>query len=132
MNRLFLSRRNLFTLIHKLDRVRDGDFSSCSIVKYDDRHPKYPQTMDSIIVEAVENEEYYDRPAGNIQVRDQSAVEYMAEVSLELKNLRVRHSTVLEDNVRRQYERSHICQQLYNYGLMLDSAGNVVPLPTRK
>lgn len=71
MNRIFLSRRNLLTLLSKLDRVKEGDFSACTIVKRDTAHPKYPQTIDEIVVTAIEDEDYYiDRCAGAVHPLD--------------------------------------------------------------
>ena len=62
---LYLSRRNLQTLINKLDRRKAGGDTQGSIVKYDDKHPTYAATMPACIVVAVEDEEYYtDRHPG--------------------------------------------------------------------
>lgn len=54
MHRVYLSRRNISTLISKLDRVKAGDFSACTIYKCDNEHAKYPQTMEQVAVSAVE------------------------------------------------------------------------------
>ena len=40
--RVDLSRRNLLALLSKLDRVKAGETSACTIVKHDDQHPKHP------------------------------------------------------------------------------------------
>ena len=65
--RVFLSRRNLLALLSKLDRVKAGEHSYCTLEKNDTQHQKYPQTMPSIVVTAVEDEDYYtDRGAGEI------------------------------------------------------------------
>ena len=62
---VFLSRRNLQTLLNKLDRVKGGGTSLRTIIKYDRVHPVYPQSHDAIQVTAVEDAEYYiDRAAG--------------------------------------------------------------------
>jgi hypothetical protein len=68
MKQVYLSRRNLLTLLAKLDRNRDMPGSSqCTIIKNDNNHPKYPQSMKHIQVTAVEDEDYYvDRPAGEM------------------------------------------------------------------
>lgn len=67
MDRIYLSRRNLQTLLNKLNRRADGGDTHCAIVKSDTVHPKYAQTMDSIIVIAVEDDEYYsERSAGAV------------------------------------------------------------------
>jgi hypothetical protein len=56
---VFLSRRNLTYLLKKLDRVKNGENSACTIIKRDDQHPVYPQTMAALIVTALEDEDYY-------------------------------------------------------------------------
>lgn len=57
--RVYLSRRNLLTLLSKLDRRAAGEDTQCAIAKNDNTHAKYPQTMASIEVYAVEDDEYY-------------------------------------------------------------------------
>jgi len=67
MQQIFLTRRNLTTLLNKLDRPE----SHKTIIKRDNLHPKYPQTMSECIVTAVEDEEYYtDREPGPINPLD--------------------------------------------------------------
>lgn len=69
--RVVLSRRNLLTLLSKLDGVKAGEPSFCTLVKHDTKHPTHPQTHLSITVSAVEDEDYYvDRPAGAIRESD--------------------------------------------------------------
>ena len=69
--RLFLSRRNLLVLLSKLDRVKNGGESACTIIKRDDTHKKYPQSHPSIVITAVEDEEYYsDRGPGLMHPKD--------------------------------------------------------------
>jgi hypothetical protein len=64
---IYLSRRNLLTLLNKLDRQKAGGLSACTIIKNDTAHPTYPQTMTSINVVAVEDDDYYsDRDAGAV------------------------------------------------------------------
>lgn len=58
MNTVYLSRKNLLDLLAKLDGVKEGFPSNCTIVKHDVKHPKYPCSDDTIIT-AVEDEEYY-------------------------------------------------------------------------
>ena len=71
MQHLFLSRRNLLTLLSKLDRTAAGDRSGCTIVKQDTVHPYYPST-DVIAVTAVEDEDYYtDRRPGRVHPADE-------------------------------------------------------------
>jgi hypothetical protein len=62
---IYLSRRNLLALLSKLDRKAAGEESYCTIIKRDNLHDKYPQSMSSCRVTAVEDEEYYTtREAG--------------------------------------------------------------------
>jgi hypothetical protein len=71
MVRVYLSRRNLRTLLSKLDREQKGEQTFCTIVKQDMTHPKYP-CSDVVIVTAVEDAEYYsDRPAGEMFPADE-------------------------------------------------------------
>jgi hypothetical protein len=74
MEHVYLTRRNLLTLISKLDRVKAGEESACTIVKTDTAHPKYP-CSDSIVVMAVEDEDYYtDREAGSVHPADEARI----------------------------------------------------------
>ena len=57
---VYLTRRNLQTLLNKLDR----EGSLCTIIKYDTTHPKYPCSKPTVVA-AVEDDEYYsERNAG--------------------------------------------------------------------
>jgi len=58
-SRVYLSRRNLLTLLAKLDKQHIGGETFRTIIKRDNKHPKYPQTMKEIEVVAVEDENYY-------------------------------------------------------------------------
>lgn len=64
--KIFLSRRNLLSLLNKLDRnLKDPGASQCTLLKCDNQHKVYPQTMPEILVTAVEDDQYYiDREAG--------------------------------------------------------------------
>lgn len=67
MVQLYLSRRNLLTLLAKLDRNRagEGEHSKCTLLKNDTKHPCFPASHPAIFVTAVEDEEYYvDREPG--------------------------------------------------------------------
>ena len=60
MEMIYLSRRNLLTLLAKLDQnAGGGEPSACALIKSDNQHPKYPQTMDRCLVQAIEDAEYY-------------------------------------------------------------------------
>jgi len=71
MQTVYLSRRNLKVLLSKLDRVRNGEASACTIIKQDTTHPVYP-CSDMIQVIAVEDADYYtDRQAGPMYPEDE-------------------------------------------------------------
>ena len=58
----------MLTLLAKLDSVANGEYSKCTIVKNDNQHKVYPQTMKSIEVCAVEDKDYYiDREPGFVK-----------------------------------------------------------------
>ncbi len=64
MIQLYLSRRNLRTLLAKLNRVAAGEQSACTLIKRDTVHPDYP-CSDVVKVTAIEDSDYYtDREAG--------------------------------------------------------------------
>jgi hypothetical protein len=57
-HKVFLSKRNIQTLLNKLDRNKHGDGgSACTLIKCDNLHAKYPQTMTECAVTAVEKPE---------------------------------------------------------------------------
>ena len=67
IHRVYLSRRNLQTLLNKLDRVKAGGESFCSIIKSDNQHSVYSQTLLDIQIVAIENEDYYtEREPGEV------------------------------------------------------------------
>jgi hypothetical protein len=71
MQQLYLSRRNLLTLLSKLDRKKAGDKTECTLVKRDTEHKVYPST-DVIAVTAVEDADYYtDRWPGVVNSLDE-------------------------------------------------------------
>lgn len=70
MDQIYLSRRNLLTLLSKLNREKMGDLTVGCIIKYDNTHKKYPQSMESIMVFAIEDAEYYDREPGEVYLKD--------------------------------------------------------------
>lgn len=70
MEKVFLSRRNLLTLISKLDRKKSGEGTACTIIKNDTIHSEFP-CSNKIQVTAVEDEVYYkDRNPGEIHPSD--------------------------------------------------------------
>lgn len=59
MEKLYLSRRDIANLMAKLDSVRAGEVSACTIIKNDTQHPVYPQTLHRIAVVAMEAQDRY-------------------------------------------------------------------------
>ena len=93
---IYLSRRNLLTLLSKLDRAKSGDATAKTIVKYMNPKDPFVQTMDSIAVTAVEDEDYYvDRTPGVMHPADEPDVGTRdapapAEVTINLAEFRSR------------------------------------------
>ena len=73
MVQLYLSRRNLLSLLSKLDRnVKEPGSSVVTLIKNDTAHPKYPASEGDIWVTAVEDSDYYfDREPGAIHPADE-------------------------------------------------------------
>jgi hypothetical protein len=70
-SQIYLSRRNLLTLLSKLDRAAAGEETACTLIKHDNVHPRYPQTMGSVRVTAVEDADYYTMgPPGEVHPSD--------------------------------------------------------------
>jgi len=70
MQQVYLTRRNLLTLLSKLDRAAAGDYTARTLIKQDRVHPKYP-CSDVIAVTAVEDADYYvDRAPGEVHPAD--------------------------------------------------------------
>ena len=71
MKQIYLTRRNLLTLLNKLDRQRAGDATYCTIVKNDTAHAKYPMP-EAMMLTAIEDEDYYDeREPGPVHPSDE-------------------------------------------------------------
>lgn len=70
MKRIYLTRRNLLTLLSKLDRAAKGESTTLTIVKNDTEHPKYPVT-EEVMITAVEDKDYYtERKPGPVYPAD--------------------------------------------------------------
>jgi hypothetical protein len=71
MNKVYLSRRNLLSLLSKLDRKANGEETACTLIKCDCDHAKFPQTMKQVSIVAVEDKDYYvDRLPGEVLPAD--------------------------------------------------------------
>lgn len=73
--RIYLSRRNLLVLLSKLDRKKAGEETACSIIKFQNPADPYVQTMNEVMVTAVEDADYYvTRMAGTMHPADEPDV----------------------------------------------------------
>lgn len=65
---VYLSRRNIMTLLDKLDfNIQTPGASQCTLVKNDVDNTRFPQSHPEIWVTAVEDKEYYwDRTPGYV------------------------------------------------------------------
>lgn len=72
---IFLSRRNLMTLLSKLNRAAAGDNTACTVVKFRIPTDPFVQTIDAIAVTAVEDSDYYvNRGAGAMHPKDEVSI----------------------------------------------------------
>ena len=62
-NKIYLSKRNLLTLLSKLERLEQGDQTACAIVKYANPTDPYCNTMDEVMVIAIPDNEFYTNRA---------------------------------------------------------------------
>lgn len=76
MEQVVLSRRNLNILLSKLDRVKNGDASVCTIIKgIDPNAPEHLRNTNVIAVIAVEDEVLYaHRNPGPMHPKDEENV----------------------------------------------------------
>lgn len=58
-HQIYLSKRNLLTLLSKLDRQATGDATACAIVKSANSADPYCNTIDQVVVVAVADDEFY-------------------------------------------------------------------------
>jgi len=71
MTTIYLSERNLRTLLSKLERKAKGEDTQCTLIKYREASPKFPQTALMAVVIAVPDDEYYfDREPGEVHPLD--------------------------------------------------------------
>lgn len=72
-NRIYLSKRNLLTLLSKVERFERGEETKCSLIKYKNELDPYCLEIgsDSVMVIAIPDEKYYaGREAGPVHVKD--------------------------------------------------------------
>ena len=54
MKQVYLSRQNLKVLLSKLNRRANGENTPCTIIKRDDTHPNFPQSMPRLMITSIE------------------------------------------------------------------------------
>lgn len=67
---LYLSRRNLQSLLNKLDRQAKGEETACTLIKYRIETDPFVQTMETCKVMAIEDKDYYNRAPGDVHPAD--------------------------------------------------------------
>ena len=99
MEHVYLSRRNLLTLLSKLDRVKEGQASACTIIKRDTEHERFSQSLKEIMVTAVEDKEYYiDRMPGMVHPLDERDFESKTLEDLVREFIRLLEIREVSDN----------------------------------
>jgi hypothetical protein len=71
---VYLTKRNLLTLLSKLERAERGEATRCTLNKNQQPSDKYRQTMKTIDVVAVADDEYYSaqqRAPGEVHPLDE-------------------------------------------------------------
>ena len=58
-HQIYLSRRNLLTLLSKLDRQEAGDATACAIITSANPADPYCNTINQVMVIAVPDEKFY-------------------------------------------------------------------------
>ena len=70
--RIYLSKRNLLTLLSKLERLEQGQDTQCALVKYANPLDPYCNTIDTVIVIAVPDDKFYTtRSPGSMHPLDE-------------------------------------------------------------
>lgn len=71
METIYLSRRNLLSLLSKLDRRAEGEETACTLVKYKITTDPFVNSIDECRVIAVDDKDYYkDREPGIVHPAD--------------------------------------------------------------
>jgi hypothetical protein len=74
MIQLYLSRRNLLTLLSKLDRAAKGELTARTLIKHEPDNPDYPNKYE-IRVTAVEDSDYYiSRDPDPVHPREEATI----------------------------------------------------------
>ena len=77
MTTVYLSKRNLLTLLSKLERLERGEETACAIVKYANPTDPYCNTIKEITVIAVPDEKIYtNRAPGEMHHLDEANMKH--------------------------------------------------------
>lgn len=77
MTTVYLSKRNLLTLLSKLERKERGEETACAIVKYANPTDTYCNTIKEITVIAVPDEKFYtNRAPGAMHPMDETNMKH--------------------------------------------------------
>jgi len=72
MEHVYLSKRNLLTLLSKLERLEKGEETFCAIIKYQNLQDPYCNSMDQVVVAAIPDEKFYvNRTPGPVDSLDE-------------------------------------------------------------
>lgn len=75
--KIYLSKRNLLTLLSKLEREQRGEETACAIVKYANPTDPYCNTIKEITVIAVPDEKFYtNRAPGEMHPMDEANMKH--------------------------------------------------------
>lgn len=71
-NRIYLSKRNLLTLLSKLERLEAGEDTRCTIIKNANPLDPYCNTVDQVAIIAIPDEKFYvNRQPGAMHPKDE-------------------------------------------------------------
>lgn len=74
-NRIYLSKRNLLTLLSKLERLEAGEDTKCAIIKNRNALDPYCNTVDQVAVIAIPDEKFYvNRNPGPMHPKDEEKI----------------------------------------------------------
>mgnify|MGYP000016337112 CR=1 FL=1 len=72
-NRIYLSKRNLLTLLSKLERLEAGEDTKCAIIKHANALDPYCNTIDEVAVIAIPDEKFYvNRQPGPMHPKEEA------------------------------------------------------------
>jgi hypothetical protein len=79
MEMLYLSKRNLQTLLNKLERAEKGEATHCTIIKHHNPNDPYINTSSVMVVALPDEVLYANRQAGAMHPADDPAIKAVKE-----------------------------------------------------